>query len=67
MDRIINMILNRFIGQIINRAISGGISFAARRGKDPAQMTEAERAQAKAGQDLAQKARKISRASRRLF
>ena len=67
MDRIIQMVLNRFLGQLINRAISGGISFAARRGKAPAEMTESEREQARAGEDLAKKARKISRASRRLF
>lgn len=67
MDRMIQMLLNRFLGQIINRAINTGISFAARRGKGPAELTDEERRQARSGQDLAQKARKISRASRRLF
>lgn len=67
MDRMIQQLLNRFLGQLMNRAINGGIKFAATRGRDPSQMTEAERQQAQAGQELAKKARKISRASRRLF
>ena len=67
MDRFLQQLLNRFLGQIINRVINGGIRFAARRGKDPSAMTGEERAQARSAEDLAQKARKISRASRRLF
>ena len=67
MDRIIQMIVNRVIGQVVNRAINGGIAFVARRGKAAHAMTPEEHAQARAGQDLAKKARKISRASRRLF
>ena len=67
MDRMIQQLLNRFLGQLMNRAINGGIKFAATRGRDPSQMTEAERQQAQAGQELAKKARKISRASRGLF
>ena len=67
MDRMIQQLLNRFLGRLMNRGLDSGISFLANRGKDPAQMTDAEREQAKAGRDLGKKARKISRASRRLF
>ena len=67
MDRFIQRLINQFIGKLMNRAISGGIDFFASRGKGSEQMTEAERQQAGMSKDLVQKARKISRASRRLF
>ena len=67
MDRMIQQLLNRFLGQLMNRAIDGGIKFAQTRGRDPAQMTEAEHEQARSAQELAKKARKLSRASRKLF
>ncbi len=67
MDRILQKLLSQFLGRLMNRAIDSGISYAARRGKDPADLTEEERAQARSGQELAKKARKISRASRKLF
>jgi hypothetical protein len=67
MDRILQMFLNRLIGRVMNMAINKGINFAANRGKDPAEMTEEEHASARIGRETAQKARKISRASRKLF
>jgi len=67
MERLIQQLINRFLGRLMNRAIDSGISYVARRGKDPAELTAAENEQARAGQDLAKKARKISRASRKLF
>jgi hypothetical protein len=67
MDRMIQQLINRFLGRLMNRAIDTGISYAARRGKDPAEMSDGERQQARAGQDLAKKARKMPRASRKLF
>ncbi len=67
MDRMIQQLINRFLGRLMNRAINTGITYVANRGQDPAQMTEAERRQAAAGKDLAKKARKMSRASRKLF
>lgn len=60
MDRMIQRLINQFLGKLMNRAISTGINYAANRGKDPSTMTDAERQQAKAGRDLAQKARKVS-------
>ena len=67
MDRMIQMMLNRVLRLFMNKAIDGGISYVARRGKSPGEMTDSEREQARAGKDLAKRARKMSRASRRLF
>ena len=67
MDRILQKLLSQLLGRLMNRAIETRISYAARRGKDPADMTDEDRAQARSGQDLTKKARKISRASRKLF
>jgi hypothetical protein len=67
MDRMIQMLINRLLGRLMNKAIDKGINYVATRGQDPAAMTDEEREQARAGKELAQKARKISRASRRLF
>ena len=67
MDRMLQMFLNRLMGRVMNMFINKGINFAANRGKDPADMTDDEQAQARAGRETAQKARKISRASRKLF
>lgn len=67
MDRFIQRLISQFLGKLMNRAISGGISYVASRGKGRSEMTDGERQQVDAGQDLAQKARKVSRASRKLF
>jgi len=52
---------------LMSRAIDGGISFVANRGRGGEAPSEADRQQAQAGQELTKKARKMSRASRRLF
>lgn len=67
MDRIIQQLIGRLLGRLMNRAIDGGISFVANRGRGGEAPSEADRQQAQAGQELAKKARKMSRASRRLF
>lgn len=67
MDKFLQQLLNRFLGRFLNQAIGKGIDYAARRGKDPAEMSEAERQQARSARDLAGKARKVQRASRKLF
>ena len=67
MDRIIQQLIGRLLGRLLNRAIDGGISFVANRGRGGEPASEADRQQAQAGQELAKKARKMSRASRRLF
>jgi len=55
------------LGRLMNRAVDTGISFIATRGKGSADLSEADHQQARVGQDLAKKARKMSRASRKLF
>ena len=67
MDRIIQQLIGRLLGRLMNRAVDGGISFIANRGKGTADLGEADHQQARAGQDLAKKARRMSRASRKLF
>ena len=59
--------IGRLLGRLMNRAVDTGISFIATRGKGSADLSEADHQQARAGQDLAKKARKMSRASRKLF
>lgn len=67
MDRIIQQLIGRLLGRLMNRAVDSGISFVANRGKGSADLGEADHQQARAGQDLAKKARRMSRASRKLF
>jgi hypothetical protein len=67
MDRIIQQLIGRLLGRLMNRAVDTGISFIANRGKGSEELSDADHQQARAGQDLAKKARKMSRASRKLF
>ena len=67
MDRIFQQLIGRVLGRLMNRAVDTGISFIATRGKGSADLSEADHQQARPGQDLAKKARKMSRASRKLF
>ncbi len=67
MDRIFQQLIGRLLGRFMNRAVDSGISFIANRGKSSADLSEADNQQVRAGQDLAKKARKMSRASRKLF
>ena len=65
LNRIIQMIVNTLLRRFMGRAINTGIDYAARRGKAAGDMTPAEREQARSAKDLAQKARKVSRLTRR--
>lgn len=67
MDRFLQQLLNRFLGRLMNTAISKGVDYAARRGKAPGEMTAADHQQTKAARDMARKAQKAQRAARRLF
>ncbi|GLS87756.1 hypothetical protein GCM10010873_27300 [Cypionkella aquatica] len=66
MDRIIQMILNRFLGRLVNIGVNKGIDYAAGRGKSPDQMTPAEREQARAGKDMSKRARQAAKLMRRI-
>ncbi len=64
--RIVQMLINRFMGRAINTGINKGIEFAARKGKPVAEMTPADRKQAAANRDLAKRARQASRIARKI-
>ena len=67
MDRFLQQILNRFLGQIIKLAMNKGVSHFAGGGKPAKDMTPAEQDQARQAKQLAQKMRKSQRATRKLF
>lgn len=67
MDRIIQMILNKLLGRLVNTAVNKGVDYAARRGKSPDQMTPEELEQARAGKEMAKRAKQAARMGRRLF
>ena len=66
MERFLTQILNMVMRQLVNRGINAGIDHLSRRGKAPQQMTPEEREQARKARDLAQKAQKAARLTRRL-
>ena len=61
-NRLINMVINT----VLRRFINTGINFAAKRGKSNADMTQNDHAQANAGREMAKRARKAARVTRRL-
>jgi len=67
MNRLIDTLMRLFGRRLINIAVNKGIDYAARRGKPEAEMTEAERAQAAQGRDMAARAKQIRSATRRFF
>lgn len=67
MNRLIDMLMRLFGRKLVDMAVNKGIDYAASRGKPAAEMTEAERAQAEAGRQMAQRAKEIRTATRRLF
>ncbi len=66
-NRLINMFMAIFMKKIVNLAVNKGVEYAASRGKPEAEMTDAERAQAQAGRDLADRTKQIRNATRRFF
>ena len=67
LNRLMTMALSLFMKRFISVAVDKGIDYAARRGKADAEMTEAERAQADKGRQMADRAKQIRNATRRLF
>lgn len=71
LNSLINMIVRRVIGKLVNRSVDAGIDLAAKRGRNgaaPSQnMTEEERARAAQAKALAKKARQGARITRKLF
>jgi hypothetical protein len=65
LNRIIQMIVNSVIRKLVGRAVDHGIDYASRGGKDPSEMTQAERDQSRSAKDVAKRARQVSRLTRR--
>lgn len=65
LNQILNMVLRILLRRGVNWGVNKGIDLAARKGKAPAQMTEAERREAQNARDLAKRARKAARLTRR--
>lgn len=66
MDRMIQMIINAVIRQLVNRGVKTGIDYAARGGKPANQMTPEERAQTQDAKALANRARQAANLARKL-
>lgn len=66
MDRMIQMIINAVIRQLVNRGVKTGIDYAARGGKPASQMTPEERAQTQDAKALANRARQAANLARKL-
>jgi hypothetical protein len=66
LSRLISQLTNMFLRRAMNKGINEGIKYASRRGKTPDEMTPAEREQARKAQDLAKRARQVSKITRRL-
>ena len=66
MDRMIQMILNKLLGRLVNTAITKGVDYAVRGGKSPAQMTPEEQQQARAGKEMAKRAQQAAKLTRRI-
>ena len=62
MSRMINMVIRL----VMRRGVNIGIDYAARRGKTPDAMTPEDKAQARAGKEMARKARQGARLARRI-
>ena len=67
MDRLIQMILNRVMGQLINRGISAGINHVAGKGKAPDEMTPEDRKTAQVARKAGQRAKQAANIAKRLM
>lgn len=63
----LNGLIRMVTRMFVRKAMDAGINYAARRGKPEAEMTPEDREQARKGHDLAQRAREISKVTRRLW
>ncbi|MES2813580.1 MAG: hypothetical protein V4720_01645 [Pseudomonadota bacterium] len=63
----LNGLFNMLTKMFVRSAVDAGINYAARRGKPEAEMTPEEREEARKGRELAQRAKEISKVTRRLW
>ncbi len=66
MDRMIQMIINAVIRQVVNRGVKTGIDYAAGKAKPKSQMTSGESAQAQDAAAVAKRARQAANLARRM-
>lgn len=67
MDRLIQMILNRLLGQLMRRGIDAGINHVVGKGKPRSEMTPEERAQVQSTKQAAKRARQAAGVARRFM
>ena len=63
----LNRLFSMIFRMVFRSAVDAGVDYAARKGKPEAELTPDERAQAQRGRELAQKAKEISKVTRRLW
>lgn len=63
---LIRMVTRMLTRKLVNKGVNAGINLAASRGKDPAQMTPEEHAQAQKTKDVAKRMRQAQRLTRRI-
>lgn len=66
MDRLIQMVINTVLRRFMNQVVNRGVDHFAGKGKPPAEMTEAERAQARSAKEAAKRAKDIAKMVRRI-
>lgn len=67
LNKLINLLMRLFGRKLMNIAVNKGVDYAARRGKPESEMTEAERAQAASGRQMADRFKQVRNATRRFF
>ena len=67
MDRFLQMILNRVMGQLIKRGISAGINRVANKGRAPEDMNPDARQQAQEAKKAAQSAKRAANIARKMM
>lgn len=66
LNRFFDMVLRIFVRRGVNWGINRGADYMARRGKSPDKMSPADHSQARAARDIAKRARKAARITRRM-
>jgi hypothetical protein len=66
MDRVIQMIINAVLRQLVNRGVRSGIDYATRGGKPASALSPEERAQSQDANALARRARQAANLAKRL-
>lgn len=66
LNQLWKMVLRIFIRKGVNWGMNKGIDYVARRGKSPADMTPQDHAQANQARQMAKRARKAARITRRI-